>query len=188
MNHFTMNPSELKPFEIAIEHDADGCLYERQARRMVEQAAPGQRPALEALAALRMAGRQMHLHMERWADVHGLSEGRLQVLFRLRKADDRTLAMADLASSLNVSPRNVTGLVDHLEKDGLVERVSDPNDRRSVLARLTDRGLEKIESTWRDGMNAQTVMTREFTREELVQLRHLCLRLVQQMNTARRYE
>jgi DNA-binding MarR family transcriptional regulator len=181
MKHFTMNHPELKPYEPAIATDVDGCLYDRQSRRMVEQASPAQRPALEALGALRLAGRLMHLNMERWSDRHGLSEGRLQVLFRLRKADNRSLAMADLAASMSVSPRNITGLVDHLEKDGLVERVPDPGDRRSVLARLSDTGVEKIESLWRDGMNAQSLLAKEFTKEELVQLRHLCLRLVQCM-------
>jgi len=35
---------------------------------------------------------------------------------------------------------NVTQLVDRLEADGLVERAPDPNDRRSRLAMLTERG------------------------------------------------
>ena len=177
-----MNNSDLKPFEVSIAPDSDGCLYERHVRRMLDPVAPAQRPSLEALAALRMAGRQLHLHMERWAERHDLSEGRLQVLIRLRKASNRSMAMADLASSLRVSPRNITGLVDHLERDGLVERVSDPSDRRSVLARMTDRGADKIDSMWREGMNAQAALAKAFTKEELVQLRHLCLRLVQGMN------
>ena len=174
--------SELKPFAISIEKDVDGCLYERTTRNMVGLAQPHQRPALEALAALRLASRQMHLQLERWAEVHGLSEGRAQVLFRLRKAPELSIAMAELAESLNVSPRNVTGLVDNLERDGLVERVPDPHDRRSVLARLTEKGVQKVEAIWHDGQNVQLVLTQEFTEEELVQLRHLCLRLVQRMN------
>ncbi len=182
MNLFTMKPSEMKNFDITLERDAEGCLYERQTRRVLEQAVPAHRGALEALAAVRLAARQMHLNMERWAERHDLSEGRLQVLFRLRKADGGSLAMADLAASMGVSARNITGLVDHLEKDGLVERVPDPNDRRSVLARLTEAGTAKIEAIGRQGMNAQAALTREFTREELVQLRHLCLRLVEAMH------
>lgn len=182
VKHFTMNPSTLKSFEIHLDRDADGCFYEPRARAMVENVSPAARPALEALAALRLAGRLMHLNMERWAERHGLSESRMSVLMRLRKAENRSLAMADLASSMSVSPRNITGLVDHLEKDGYVERVPDPNDRRSVLASLTDEGVTKIDSLWRDGLNSQAVLAREFTKEELVQLRHLCLRLVQAMN------
>lgn len=182
MNPPDLKPTELKPFAISIEKDADGCLYERTTRKMVELAEPHQRPALEALAALRIAAKQMHLQMERWAEVHGLSEGRLQVLMRLRKAPEQSIAMAELADSMGVSPRNVTGLVDNLERDGLVERVPDHHDRRSVLARMTEKGMQKVESVWHDGLNVQLLLTQEFTEEELVQLRHLCLRLVQRMN------
>jgi DNA-binding MarR family transcriptional regulator len=35
---------------------------------------------------------------------------------------------------------NVTQLIDRLEADGLVSRASDPNDRRSRIAVLTDAG------------------------------------------------
>lgn len=180
-----MNPSEMKPFEVHLEHDPDGCLYERNLRGMVDGAAPGLRPGLEALGALRLAGRQMHLGMERFAERHGLSEGRFQLMARLMKAEGRSLAMADLAASLRVSPRNITGLVDHLEKDGYVERVPDPDDRRSILARLTDAGAEKFRSLWKESLDAQSRLTAEFTKQELVQLRHLCLRLVQTMSERR---
>jgi DNA-binding MarR family transcriptional regulator len=39
-----------------------------------------------------------------------------------------------------VTARNVTGLVDALEHDGLVERLPYPNDRRASLVRLTPAG------------------------------------------------
>lgn len=39
-----------------------------------------------------------------------------------------------------VTGGNVTGLTDQLVRDGLVERVDDPEDRRSYLVRLTPAG------------------------------------------------
>jgi DNA-binding MarR family transcriptional regulator len=41
---------------------------------------------------------------------------------------------------LAVTARNLTGLVDALERDGLVERLPHPNDRRATLVRLTPAG------------------------------------------------
>jgi DNA-binding MarR family transcriptional regulator len=38
---------------------------------------------------------------------------------------------------------NITQLVDRLEADGLVRRVNDPSDRRSVRAELTELGVER---------------------------------------------
>jgi DNA-binding MarR family transcriptional regulator len=45
--------------------------------------------------------------------------------------------MADLASALDVTPRNVTTLVDRLERDGIVQRRPHPTDRRATVIELT---------------------------------------------------
>ena len=39
-----------------------------------------------------------------------------------------------------VTGGNVTGITDLLEREGLVERVPDPDDRRAILVRLTAAG------------------------------------------------
>jgi DNA-binding MarR family transcriptional regulator len=81
--------------------------------------------------------------------------------------------------ALDSTPRNVTGLVDHLERDGLVERVPDPEDRRSVRARLTEKGQAKIDGIWKEGLQHQYALAGGLTKDEMAQLRHLCLTLVQ---------
>jgi DNA-binding MarR family transcriptional regulator len=45
-----------------------------------------------------------------------------------------------LAGALRVSPRNITGLVDALEADGLAIRDPHPTDRRALLVSLTEAG------------------------------------------------
>jgi DNA-binding MarR family transcriptional regulator len=45
--------------------------------------------------------------------------------------------MVSLARSLHCHDSNVTGLVDRLEQRGLIERQSNPNDRRVKLIALT---------------------------------------------------
>ena len=126
----------------------------------------------------------MHALMERWADQHGLSEGRFQILVRLHHTPSGRMTMGDLAETLDVSPRTVTGLVDNLERDGLVKRVDDPGDRRTVHAELTDQGRERVKALWRGAAAGQEQLTRGFSEAELVQLRHLCLRLMQAMGVA----
>lgn len=168
--HFTMR---------RFETDEAGCLYDPRTRTFLRDTPPGQRTALEALGAFGLAGKLMHLHMQRWAEQHDLSEGRLRILSQLRINGDT--AMTRLAEALHTTPRNVTGLVDHLERDGFVERVPDPSDRRSVLARLTEAGSAKIADIWRAGLTRQIDLTSQFTEEELRQLRHLCLRLAGRM-------
>jgi DNA-binding MarR family transcriptional regulator len=166
----------------ALGRDESGCLFDSHLRAtLAEQLEPGMLPTVEAFAALRWAGKLTHQVMERWAEKQGLSEGRLQVLFRLRHAGSAGVPLGELAEMMNVSPRNITGLIDNLERDGLVARVPDPNDRRSVLAVLTDDGRRRIDATWRASIERQTPWTAGMSPEELVQLRHLCLRIVQNM-------
>ena len=50
------------------------------------------------------------------------------------------LKMNELSRQLMVTGGNVTGIVDPLEKDGLVERTAEPADRRAYRVRLTRAG------------------------------------------------
>ena len=50
------------------------------------------------------------------------------------------LTMSVLSRCLMVTGGNVTGLTDELEKEGLVERIADPSDRRTSRVSLTRKG------------------------------------------------
>ena len=156
--------------------DESGRLYSVRMRELFDPLKVDM-SVVEAMAALRIAGRAMHLLQERWAESHGLSEGRLGVLFRLFRCGATPLG--DLAADLDSTPRNITGLVDHLERDGLVERVPDADDRRSVRANLTAAGRARIESIWMEGITHQHAIAGGMSKEDLAQLRHLCLQLVE---------
>ncbi len=52
------------------------------------------------------------------------------------------LKMRDLSRLLMVSGGNVTGLVDRLADEGLIERRDDPRDRRAYSVHLTDAGRD----------------------------------------------
>ena len=56
------------------------------------------------------------------------------------------VTMVSLAKSLRCHDSNVTGLVDRLEVRGLVERRSNPKDRRVKLIALTEAGQRMRES------------------------------------------
>jgi DNA-binding MarR family transcriptional regulator len=164
-----------------LQTDPNGFLFDPRVREVLKRQGRRVDPGTEALAAVRILGKKLHATMERWADRFGLSEGRFQILVRLKHQPTGRFTMGELAEMLDVSPRTVTGLVDNLERDGLVKRVDDPVDRRSVYAELTDQGRERIETLWRETAGAQVALTRGLTNPELIQLRHLCLRLIQAM-------
>ena len=178
-----MDP-KFNPF---IDTDETGCFYDRRVREHLKVDVPDSEVGpTEALAALRVASHGLRTMMDRWLERHDLSEGRLAVLWRLRFKGSMTLG--DLAESLDVSPRNITGLVDHLEKDALVERFPDPEDRRAIRVRLAPAGKQKLSDVKTEMGSAQHGVVAGFTDEELKQLRHLCLKLARNMIPSKELE
>ncbi len=74
------------------------------------------------------------------------SFSRFDVLSQLYRAGNMTLPVTILASQLlTSSSRNITGLIDRMEKDGLVLRSPHPEDRRSFVVQLTQAGIRLFE-------------------------------------------
>jgi DNA-binding MarR family transcriptional regulator len=162
-----------------FELDPDGFLFDPQARdAMAGFTAGDDTLALEAATAVRTAFHAVERMRAHGAEGRGLSTGALDILMRLSAAEDG-LGIGELAQSAGVSSRNVTGLVDTLERDGLAERVPGRHDRRSVLARITPAGRDWIESFRRPTQSAMAAIFRDFTPADLARLRHLCLLLAQ---------
>src|SRR5207253_2785080 len=116
----------------------DDLLYSPDVRTALAGFTLGEDTAvLEAAAAVRAAARGLDQLRSHGTGDRGLSPGALDLLIRLSV---REANVKDLAAAAGVSSRNVTGLVDTLEKAGHAERVPDPRDRRSVLVRITDGG------------------------------------------------
>jgi DNA-binding MarR family transcriptional regulator len=186
-----MQFSEIKGecrFNGTLATDRSGRLFDSRFRQAMRSA---RRPlseremrTIEAMTAMRITARLTRQLMDRWAEKHGLSEGRLHVLFRLASAPDHQLPLGELADQLEVTPRNITGLIDHLERDGLVERIDDPADRRLTYARLTVAGGKRIDGMRAQGLEWQLKMATGLSTDELEQLRHSCLRLIENMTGA----
>jgi DNA-binding MarR family transcriptional regulator len=71
------------------------------------------------------------------------------------------MRLSDLAEHLRIAARSTTEVVDSLEDKGLLERQSDPHDRRATLVALTASGIalgEAIRSS--RGTEAERVFDR----------------------------
>lgn len=71
----------------------------------------------------------------------GLTLARAHLIWQLQQ--DGPSTQRSLSRALRVTPRNVTGLVDALEAEGLVSRGEHPTDRRATLVSLTPNGVAK---------------------------------------------
>jgi DNA-binding MarR family transcriptional regulator len=76
----------------------------------------------------------------------GLSRARYNVLRILYQAPGHRLQMTEIGTGLDVSPTNVTKMVDGLTEEGLVQRVRHADDKRKTWAELTDAGVEAFEA------------------------------------------
>jgi DNA-binding MarR family transcriptional regulator len=69
------------------------------------------------------------------------------VLVQLQEAPGHRLRMQELAEAVLLSKSGLTRLVDRMERDGLVRRSACPDDRRGILAELTETGLDRLRDT-----------------------------------------
>lgn len=78
----------------------------------------------------------------------GLSISEYVALLTLRYAPGGSLAIGDFACEVHLSKSGVTRLIDRMEKAGMVERVADTSDGRSVRACITEKGRGALRTAW----------------------------------------
>jgi len=95
----------------------------------------------EALLNILMTGELLAKEGRRVLAPFGITEAQFNVLMLLvfQSAEGR-MNQTELGSMLLVNRSNVTGLIDRMEKAGLVRRNADPTDRRVNLIELTPGG------------------------------------------------
>ncbi len=112
--------------------------------------------------------------VERSVDPHfaryGLSQGRFVVLMALRRRPELTATPADLADHAGVTRATITGLLDALEKEELVERSHRTDDRRSLHVRLTKKGVNLLEKILPDHYARIGTLMGKLTKSEKKQL------------------
>lgn len=108
-----------------------------------QAARPGQLPEPNDLTfALRDLGQAVDLHQQVAADRLGLNRTDLSLIGLLDAQGARTPGQIAEASGLTTGA--VTGVIDRLEKAGLVRREPDPADRRRVLVKLLGERLGRV--------------------------------------------
>jgi len=132
--------------------------------------------ACEAYLNLLRAGDEAYRRSEDYFTGHGMSPGRFTILMLLYdKLAGEPIARtpAELADKAGVARATITGLVDTLEKDGLVTRRHNSGDRRMMLIHLTPKGhsvLEEILPGHFRQMARQMAPLTEHERKTLVRL------------------
>lgn len=98
-----------------------------------------------AYLALQTLAVRLHDDTEELFKGEGLSVTQFNVLRILRGAGDQPLTCGEIAQRLLNKDPDVTRLLDRLDKQGLVERVRNEQDRRVVLTRLSPQGQTLVD-------------------------------------------
>src|SRR6266852_8375973 len=110
----------------------------------------------------------------------GISGSQWGVLRNLHRAEQEglpSLRQTDLSGRLLIRPPSVTGVVDRLERAGLVARDSSPTDLRAKRVSLTPQGRRLIDRVLQNhGRQLERVMG-GLTGEEQAELHRLLTRL-----------
>lgn len=109
----------------------------------------------------------------------GLSKGRFLILVNLLVTDpDQGACISDLCPHYQVSSATMTGLLDTLEREGMIERIPNPEDRRKVNVRITDKGRTfMMDFLPRHQANAKDMAT-HLTRQDRMELPRMLRKLV----------
>lgn len=92
----------------------------------------------EFLSVLIETSRHLRHFVDQRAQLLGLTGAQLRVLAKLGRREGAT--QAELAADMEVRPISLSGLIDKLTRQGLVERRGDAKDRRINRIHLTTKG------------------------------------------------
>lgn len=102
---------------------------------------------MAVFGSIQRAAQYLNAINERHVVQYGIKYAEFHLLAALRRSEPpHILTPTALFKSLLITPGAVTKQVDRLVAAGLVERIADPQDRRSVLVHLTDKGMALMDA------------------------------------------
>ena len=138
---------------------------------------------LDIAQRLVWSGRLAHRIMDRSAIASGLGRrGDYEVLALLRRNEPDLLTPVEVAKKLLSSQSGMTGKLDRLEEQGLIQRLPDPEDRRVVRLRVTDGGRRLIDEAFSSSLDVYESILDHLSPAEREQLATLLNKLLKRLD------
>jgi DNA-binding MarR family transcriptional regulator len=129
------------------------------------------------------SGRLAEELLEKTAIASGLRRrGDYEVLALLRRVEPALLTPLQVAQKLLTSQSGMTGKLDRLERQGLIERTPDSEDRRAIRLGITDSGRALIDEAFTTSLSVYQSMLDEFTPTEVKNLEALLEKLLDRLD------
>lgn len=101
---------------------------------------------------------------------YDLSHTQYKIMMMLYRNSDRAIRQTDIEEKFSLTNPTVTGIIQNLEKKHLVERVQNPEDKRSKLVCLTERAFSVRDELNLLGEALEEQVTEGLSEEECAQL------------------
>ena len=140
-------------------------------------------PSHEALMGVWWSGLMLKRTARAFFRAHAVSDTQFNALLVLKVAG-RPLTQRELGERLLVDKSDLTGVIDRMEKAGLVARHAVKGDRRCNAVALTDAGRAALAAAESDYITLVTRVMSAFTADETAMLTKLMVRLHDALDAA----
>jgi DNA-binding MarR family transcriptional regulator len=93
---------------------------------------------------------ELSIGLDNFLRRYDLLQGRWWVLILLMREDSFISSPSMLAEQSGVSRATMTGLLDGLAREGLIQRIVDEKDKRQTQIKLTKKGQQKLDEVMPD--------------------------------------
>ena len=108
---------------------------------------------------------------------YGLTHTQFTTLKYIYMHSQFSIRQIDIEKEFSLTNPTVTGILQNLEKKGMIERIQNPEDSRSKLIKATKKAQDIKEDLVHFGEELERYVTQELTQEEKQQLHSLLKKL-----------
>lgn len=166
--------------------DQRGEYYLSQVKKSGAQYPTFNWPSVEMLLNLAYTYDIVSSHLSGKIVPYGITRAGFNVLRILSRSQSKSCKQNEISQLMLVSRANITGLVDSLFRKGLVERISDPNDRRVNMIKILPKGEKLLEDLLPGYYQHMQDMCSVFTPKEKKVFNELLTRLRNRTNEAKK--
>lgn len=141
-------------------------------------------PFVDAGRALLKASFLFLNHPDRPYQRFDLTVAQVDVLATLARAAGQSLSCSEIAEKTLITKGGITGILDRLEARALIKRIPSSDDRRSVLVRLSARGVELFRKLYPELVRSnRSLLGKAFKPDQMKEFRKLLEVLIHSLET-----
>jgi DNA-binding MarR family transcriptional regulator len=154
-----------------------------QLQHELKKRQPFESPEIEAILNIMRTSDRFENRFGRLFREYGVTSSQYNVL-RILRGEGRPMPCLEIADRMVQIVPAITGLIDRLEKQDLVERRRCTEDRRVVYIELTEKAVRLLETLDQPDISLHKQLIGHLTRKELKELSRLLVKARESMHSS----